>query len=67
MKTLTPELIREMYRDFGLDEEEERARLLELSRESSGAEEVHREVFFRTAASTEPELESADAQLGQHS
>lgn len=65
--TLTPERIQEMFRDFGLEHEEERQRLRALSMNSSDSDEESHKTLFTWAESTSGSMGEGDAKLAQHS
>ncbi len=64
---LTTERIREMFRDFGLEHEDERRRFLSQSTTASVGIEEERQAVFVWAESTSGTLGEDNAKLAQHS
>ena len=66
MKDLTADRIREMFREFGLETEEQRQAFIRLGSEPAEASKPSTRLFIRNVSSTAPEEEPDNAKLAQH-
>jgi len=63
MKLLTLEQIREMFRDFGLEAEEQRESFRRLGSDPKEITRPSTQLFIRIVSTTHPEEESDNAKL----
>lgn len=66
MKDLTADRIREMFRDLGLETEEQRQAHVRLGSEPTEETKPSTRLFIRNVSSTAPEEEPDNAKLAQH-
>lgn len=63
---LTAEQIRQMFRDFGLADDTERLRLVDLASVGASGVGDSRTLVFLRVANTSEELGDSDAKLAEH-
>ena len=66
MKDLTADRIRKMFRDFGLETEEQRQAAVRLGSPPAEAAKPSTQLFIRNVSSTAPDEEPDNAKLAQH-
>jgi len=66
MKDLTADRVREMFRDLGLETEEQRQAYVRLGSEPAEETKPSTRLFIRNVSSTAPEEEPDNAKLAQH-